>query len=363
MYRFAFASGTIGLAGIPAVQYSTKSNAIFGRPVIRFSKEQLRATCIAYGQKWVEDPSNSKTVDHRGKVRQMLKLWEQHGITQEELYNVNEHITLIRNIMVTRLNHFVLNNVKFDHVLGFAAINRKAFFAADADLATRVFLLVCQYVTNKEFTSVRYGSAKILLQEFESKLDTFSFGGCLITLKNNNIYMSRELFRNRNDNIVTTEFGTGCVWDNRFEIALEQYNVWDTSVSDAERAIDLKEQEKHILRQVHNDRNLLFHNSRIPGYKGLVDTNPNAKLIIRRFTQLDWVDLIQKYKYLKHSVVVLPDFLRETLPLIEDEKGILAVPFLSFKRQRDIYFQIKFKHRVHNQYTSMEPWDQKFCGY
>lgn len=354
--RFAFLSGMVGLTGIPFVQQHSQ-DLYFVRPLLSFKKSQLMATCIAHGQKWVEDPSNVHD-DHRGKVRSALSKWKEHGVTIEQLGNVLQHVTLLRNIMVNNIHSFIQRNVKFDSILGFAAINKRHFFMLDSDTATRVLICILQFVLNKYDSEFRYKDVKKSVKFMATNTNT-TVGNCIVNIQNNTIYVTRSPPSVAKGHVVKLSYGETCVWDKRFEISLEQYNKWSTE-NDHQRAVQLSLQEPLLLQQARFNRSFVFNNTRIPEYKGKVDTNPNSKLTIRFFRNEDWQLLTSKNRNLKFSVLKLSQQLKDTMPVIEDENGILAVPFMSFKRQRDIYWKIKFLSPKEPSLLFTQPMEQQF---
>lgn len=81
LFRLGRASGINGLAGIasvaPLVTESTTSSdshdasVTLVRPLLSIRKAQLKATCVRFGQTWVEDPSNDKLVFDRIRIRKV----------------------------------------------------------------------------------------------------------------------------------------------------------------------------------------------------------------------------------------------------------------------------------------------------
>ncbi|NKB46115.1 MAG: tRNA lysidine(34) synthetase TilS [Alphaproteobacteria bacterium] len=81
LYRLVRGSGVDGLA---AIAPDTKRNGVrVLRPVLTIPKADLIATCDAYGQAWVNDPSNGDDAFARVRLRRIMAALEQEGLDRD----------------------------------------------------------------------------------------------------------------------------------------------------------------------------------------------------------------------------------------------------------------------------------------
>ena len=81
--RLAHGSGIDGLSAMAPVRDLGGVSII--RPLLSFSREQLRATCTHHRIKWIEDPSNQNEKYLRVKLRQFEKTLADEGLTPARL--------------------------------------------------------------------------------------------------------------------------------------------------------------------------------------------------------------------------------------------------------------------------------------
>lgn len=82
LLRLSRGSGVDGLAGMAAVRVAVTAGGPVRlvRPLLSFSHDRLLATCRAFGQEWIEDPSNGSPAYARGRLRAVADLLEREGL-------------------------------------------------------------------------------------------------------------------------------------------------------------------------------------------------------------------------------------------------------------------------------------------
>lgn len=78
LLRLSRGSGVDGLAAMAAARTEGPLRLI--RPLLAFPHERLLATCRAFGQDWIEDPSNRNPAFARGRLRAVAGLLAQEGL-------------------------------------------------------------------------------------------------------------------------------------------------------------------------------------------------------------------------------------------------------------------------------------------
>ena len=81
--RLAHGSGLDGLSAMAPLR--TIESVFIIRPVLPFSRERLRATCLQHSINWVEDPSNANKKYLRPQLRAFENLLEKEGLTPKRL--------------------------------------------------------------------------------------------------------------------------------------------------------------------------------------------------------------------------------------------------------------------------------------
>lgn len=83
LLRLAKGSGVDGLAAMAGLRETGPVRLL--RPMLDLPKARLKATCVAAGQAWVDDPSNLAEVFARGRVRAVAASLGREGLTPERL--------------------------------------------------------------------------------------------------------------------------------------------------------------------------------------------------------------------------------------------------------------------------------------
>lgn len=289
---------------------------------------------------------NQCQLHFRTKIRTALKSWEEHGIETDKLFPIVDHIKQIRNIMVDDLEDFFTKYVHYDMDFGFGTINRAAFWKLNTYKAVRVLAYVCQFVRNAHYTPRMRAIIRAIQGIKERPFTKQTFGGCIIQQTPQIIYVVRENVAGnhfKRQISTTMKFGDTILFDDRFRIYIEQYN----KKQDLDLLIRSLNKSNHKQKERFGPAIVQewFKNTRIPKYNGYVDTNPDSVLTVSTFSTKSWSQLarIDKRVVSKYHKDKIPHLIRMSLPVIEDEKGILAVPYMNYYRQRDVYVKCTFE--------------------
>ncbi|KAG2382430.1 hypothetical protein C9374_005632 [Naegleria lovaniensis] len=332
IHRIAFASGISGLNGIPLIHAYrvAEANIVITRPGLVFDAQELKAVCMQHNIKWVEDPKNSAESEFRAIIRSRLGALYSSGIAPSNFYNLLLTVGTIRHIMARETLNFFNRYVRFDDEFGFAGIYFYSLEKTAEFIALNALNSLIQYVTNKDLP-ISLNSLKNVVRSLPSTKR--SLGGTLLVPDKKVLYVIRDTgFLRRKKKHVPIHFhDNGVIWDNRFFIQLFQYNKMNTS-------------EKNITysKKLTLEKQPEYDNVFIPNFDGKVDTDPRAELRIRPFTEADHKYFLEHYPLMMRAAKQFPDYLTRSFPVIEDDKGILAIPFLGWKRCVNIYWLIKF---------------------
>ncbi|WP_029010381.1 tRNA lysidine(34) synthetase TilS [Azospirillum halopraeferens] len=83
LLRLSRGSGIDGLAGMAPLRWEGPVRVV--RPLLDVPRTSLEATCRAFGQPWIEDPSNRSAAYARGRLRAVAPLLSAEGLSADRL--------------------------------------------------------------------------------------------------------------------------------------------------------------------------------------------------------------------------------------------------------------------------------------
>jgi tRNA(Ile)-lysidine synthase len=342
LYRFAYQSGIVGLAGISFLQ-TFHQNATFIRPLLDYQKDTLKATCIRLNQKWVEDPSNEEASTHRGRIRKFLPKWYEAGISKDAMRKIGLHFKKHRLVLNNILEDYFDKYVTYDYRFGYAVIKRYSLDSIPDEILLKVLYNILCHLRNSvdKISELKIANA---LQNIRNttKNQKRSIGGFHIINHNNLLYIVREYQTNETHKI---KFGEKILWDERFNMKVEQYNKSLPQEERLERLVNNEKKYRALFGARYKKE--MFENTKIPDYNGLVDTDPELEMTVRCMKQKDWIELARLNRDMVSKLKAIPHFIKFTLPVVVDKKGLLAIPVLGYKRQNDVHIHWKFEQKLH----------------
>jgi tRNA(Ile)-lysidine synthase len=152
LMRFARGSGIDGLAGIAPVTVIKGIRLL--RPLLAVPKERLVASCEASGVAFVTDYSNSATKYARGRLRRVLPLLAEEGLTVERLIDLGERARETRGA----LNHTtqaLLRVAAQTDIAGVISLNLEHMRSAPRAIAMRALGTCLQSVHTADYPPQR----------------------------------------------------------------------------------------------------------------------------------------------------------------------------------------------------------------
>lgn len=134
LLRLAAGSGLDGLAAMPAI--SELSAVRLLRPLLDVSKSSLVASLRAYGQDWLEDPSNRDQRYVRARLRAARPVLEREGLTPARLAATAAKLGRVRAAMETA-TAALLAGAAAVHAEGYIRLHWESVARAPAELALR----------------------------------------------------------------------------------------------------------------------------------------------------------------------------------------------------------------------------------
>lgn len=225
--RLAHGSGLDGLAAMAPVRHEEGISII--RPLLSFSRAQLRATCVQQGIEWIEDPSNQNEKYLRVKLRVFENLLAGEGLTPSRLSLTVQKLEDARQALQVMTEEALAVCVQL-HPEGYATLKREAWKASPCEIQRRALMEVLKSVSPQQhpigFEALE--AARLELQE--SSFAGRTLAGCeIIPEKSGDILLTREAAAVEE----RVRLGEGQLWDGRFrasgfsplELSLESLEI------------------------------------------------------------------------------------------------------------------------------------------
>lgn len=218
LMRLAKGSGIDGLAGM-AAQKTVKDVRLL-RPFLTLTKDRLKATCIAAKLSFVEDASNTSQKFARGRLRRILPLLAEEGLTIERLTDLGARASDAK----AALDHYTQQLLR-------VATKRDAAGAVHFDLehlrsapraTSERALTLCLQSLNPESYAPERVSLLPLLNALcaDEEMAPRTLHGCLITKQSDAASFMREYADITDAPIIHP--GESITWDQRWQIQLSE---------------------------------------------------------------------------------------------------------------------------------------------
>lgn len=214
--RLGRGSGLNGLAAMAPVVEDGHHRLL--RPLLPVPSGRLKATLVALGQEWVEDPSNRNPVFARVRVRAMKRLLGDSGLTPERLAETSRHLARARAALEQSVERVLLAGVAL-HPAGFALVDPRPFAAAPDEIGLRALAAMIATVGGGEFPPRFDRLERMAAALFGGTLGTGrTLGGCRLVPWRGRVLVAREPAAMAPP-LALPAAGETLVWDQRFVIA------------------------------------------------------------------------------------------------------------------------------------------------
>ena len=207
-------SGPEGLSGM-------RSHTVVGglrilRPLLNISKRRLIATCEAFNQNWVVDPSNQDTKYCRVKIRQRMPDIEKTGFERNKAVRLASAMEKLRNAFDQFSFSFIKNNGGILKT-GIAWIKVSSFEQMPNKLQQIILLRLLISIGGASWPSNKKKINRLIDSLKREKVIKITLGGCVIEKTiSGKIWIYREIKRRCLSVVITP--GAKLRWDNRFEV-------------------------------------------------------------------------------------------------------------------------------------------------
>lgn len=195
LIRLFRGSGLDGLAAISENSLVDKINIL--RPLLRFSKQDLKEFLQQKNITWFEDESNSDEKFLRNKIRAFLNDFSDAEIINERIKNAADEIALTRNIFDKKVLFWAKKILRFEK--SFFVIDVKNLAKVEEKIALKILAFAAMEVAQNEYKP----RLKDLLKFYEYLLANESckrrdFYGCTAFVIDENLVQlrSQEMLKN-----------------------------------------------------------------------------------------------------------------------------------------------------------------------
>lgn len=209
LMRLARGSGVDGLSAMASdrIQHGMR----WVRPLLPFSRSELRDWLTETGATWVEDPSNEDDAFHRIKLRKAMPMLEELGFSEARLAETARHMQRTRDALEQAVHQLSLECA---HPTDFGSVkfDLEVFCLAPVEVQTRLLTKTMSWITGENFKP-RYASLRACLEQvMQGKTSTLH--GVILLPKGDVLHLTRE------PNAVKTNL-LDRLWDNRWELPPE----------------------------------------------------------------------------------------------------------------------------------------------
>ncbi len=190
LIRLSRGSGVQGLSSMGNISSLNSKIKIF-RPFLSENKKDLIFTSKKVFGTYIKDPSNNSKKFLRSSVRKLLPILKKHGISSEQILKSINNLKSSSKTINTYFKEVFKKIVKQKGKK--FCINKYDLFTLNEELQIKTLGHIIKFLNQKDYpprSKKILTALKFLNSPKESK---HQLGGCLLTNRNNNIYVQKSL--------------------------------------------------------------------------------------------------------------------------------------------------------------------------
>ena len=216
LMRLSKASGIDGLAGIAAENYRDGIRLL--RPFLPLPKERLVATCLAAHIDSVSDPSNESPKFARARLRKILPLLAEEGLSRENLASLAAHARTAKEALVFYTKQFLASAAETE-IGGNVRLDRRALHNVPCAIALRALSACLRYAHPTDYPPEPESLSALLDKILSAEPEiTRTFYGCIISATEDRVSIARELASVME--ILPLVTGAVILWDKRWLVTV-----------------------------------------------------------------------------------------------------------------------------------------------
>ncbi len=289
LLRLKRGSGIDGLAAMAAIVEKPDMRLL--RPLLGVSKARLRASLEAASQPWLEDPSNENTAFERVRIRKTFPELATAGITAQGLSDAARRMARARIALEAAASGLLAESCSLDGA-GYARIDGAALFSRAEEISLRALSRTLMCIGGGE-----YPPRQIKLERLHEKMKAAHLDG-IASWKGATLGRCRIL-------------GLACEGGKTHFLVCREHRALPAPIP-VQPAMECDWDERFRIR-LRGQKGVLFQGARLQplGTKG-------------------WNMLLSNASDLGTSSMPAP--VRQTLPALIDDEGVIAVPHLNYSR-------------------------------
>lgn len=196
--RLAHGSGLDGLAGMAAARDAEGVTLL--RPLLSFSRAELRATCAAYGVQWIDDPSNENEKFLRVRLRRFEDVLAAEGLTPERLSQTAQKLARAREALEFYTAQAFMDCVTV-HPEAHAALDLARWREHPPEIQSRVLAKALQSVQPQDYPPGFDALEALRLDLLSPSFRGRTLAGCEIFPHRGGVYVRPETLRQINSSV------------------------------------------------------------------------------------------------------------------------------------------------------------------
>ena len=210
--RLAHGSGLDGLAGM-AAQRETEGVTLI-RPLLGFTRAELRAVCTAKKTAWIEDVSNTNEKFLRVRLRKLEELLAAEGLSPQRMGNTMQKLAEARAALEQVTDNLMRAAVIF-HDEGYATLQLPRLQNTPADISRRLLSCLLQSVAPQDYAPGFEALDKLAAALTAPGFSGSTLGGCeILGAEKNAVLVLREAAALP----PSMPLEEGMIWDRRFMV-------------------------------------------------------------------------------------------------------------------------------------------------
>ena len=167
-------SGVYGLCGIPEV--IEKDGIKFIRPLLNYSKDDLKNFCKQYNQKWVEDPSNQDDKYLRVQLRKLHDVFATLGLNDNRICKTIGNMKSAREVIDSSVQSILKQCIvnQYDK-LKIIEIDLNVLLSAPYEIIYRVLEKCMCYFSDSKNNHIRSDIIQNIISNLKMSLKTKTF--------------------------------------------------------------------------------------------------------------------------------------------------------------------------------------------
>lgn len=217
--RLTRGSGVAGLGAMAVDEPNGPEGLRLLRPFLGVAKARLEASLRTRGRTWCTDPSNTNTRYKRSRLRSILALLEEEGLTAERLSATAGHMRRAGEALEACLRDLAEKHL-IEHPAGPLKLDRLAYRSMTEEMRLRMLTLMIARMSGgtprPRFRNLT-GLDRMLVLERPCRL---TLGGAVFDARDDIVFCWKEPGRIPPETLVNPE-GSG-IWDNRYRYCVSE---------------------------------------------------------------------------------------------------------------------------------------------